>query len=267
MRTRKQPVALTREENIERVYSRFLNESAHDEVLDVPERRRLKVGDKVEIGNLENVTVIDVRDDFRHIIVEYSRTDNNRGNPITTDGHIGCWEWYNIIPLRENETSLSSDGYRIQYFQTTLNDGVIRKLLKYGINDSPIYQRGYVWNETDKEKLIDSIMNGRDIGKFVFVQDKTYKTVGTTILDGKQRSNAIIEFITSKFPYKGKYWDELSCLDRDRFESRLCQVAELDSNRYTERELIEIFLDVNAAGVPQTEEHLAYVRGLLNKEG
>jgi uncharacterized protein with ParB-like and HNH nuclease domain len=35
---------------------------------------------------------------------------------------------------------------------------------------NPEYQRGFVWKEEHKLKLIDSIFNGIEIGKMVFVR-------------------------------------------------------------------------------------------------
>ena len=34
----------------------------------------------------------------------------------------------------------------------------------------PDYQRGYVWEQEDKELLLDSIFKNIDIGKFVFIR-------------------------------------------------------------------------------------------------
>lgn len=71
----------------------------------------------------------------------------------------------------------------------------------------PPYQRkGRRWSVTDKQYLIDSILNGFDLPKFYFAdftwgksnlntQDKTY-----SVIDGKQRLEAIFDFFDNEIP-------------------------------------------------------------------
>lgn len=56
----------------------------------------------------------------------------------------------------------------------------------------PKYQRGAIWNKSQKEKLIDSMINGFPFGSILL-----YKTGENSmqIIDGLQRSTTIIEFV------------------------------------------------------------------------
>ena len=68
--------------------------------------------------------------------------------------------------------------------------------------------RGNVWDIEDKVKLIDSIFNNIDVGKFAFIK-VPYKDNSPSYecLDGKQRVTALIEFYEGRFEYKGlKYY-------------------------------------------------------------
>jgi len=76
----------------------------------------------------------------------------------------------------------------------------------------------------------------------------------------------MLHLLESKFPYKGKYWHELSRKDRGEFERHPVQYSHIDGERFSRKDLIQMFLDLNAAGVPQTEEHLAKVRGMIEAE-
>lgn len=77
------------------------------------------------------------------------------------------------------------------------------------IDFSPVYQRrSSLWNKTQKQLLIDSVLNGLDIPKFYFqfmppvVEDLRYNYA---IIDGKQRIETILEFIDNKFPLSNKF--------------------------------------------------------------
>jgi hypothetical protein len=91
------------------------------------------------------------------------------------------------------------------------------------------------------------------------------------ILDGKQRIQTLKDFTQSRFPYRPEnddpvYWHQLNRRDRSFFERRTIQFSELDGENLSRTDLLEIFLDVNAGGVPQSEEHLTKVRQMLKEE-
>lgn len=75
------------------------------------------------------------------------------------------------------------------------------------INIEPSYQRkGRRWSVSDKAYLIDSMINGYDLPKFYLV-DFTFGGGGINsegfqyaVIDGKQRFEAIFDFIDNKFP-------------------------------------------------------------------
>jgi hypothetical protein len=70
--------------------------------------------------------------------------------------------------------------------------------------DPPYQRRGRLWSTTDKAYLIDSILNGYDVPKF-YMADFTWgdsklnkKKLPYAIIDGKQRFEAIFDFIDGK---------------------------------------------------------------------
>jgi len=70
--------------------------------------------------------------------------------------------------------------------------------------DPPYQRRGRLWSATDKGYLIDSILNGFDVPK-LYVADFTYvnsklnkKRLPYSIIDGKQRFEAIFDFFEGK---------------------------------------------------------------------
>jgi hypothetical protein len=71
------------------------------------------------------------------------------------------------------------------------------------VDFAPPYQReGGVWNEKTRQTLIDSIINGLDIPKLYFERETVRRlnpeglTYQYAVIDGKQRLEAIIEFLT-----------------------------------------------------------------------
>jgi len=65
----------------------------------------------------------------------------------------------------------------------------------------PPYQRGYVWELTDKQQMILSINKNTDLASFVFNNETNGKKMIRTVIDGKQRITAIREFIRNEFCY------------------------------------------------------------------
>ena len=82
---------------------------------------------------------------------------------------------------------------------------------KEHINFSPRYQRtGGLWSKSQKQLLIDSILNGYDIPKLYFqflpLVEKPGDQVFTYgVIDGKQRLEAILDFVEDRFPLSSDF--------------------------------------------------------------
>ena len=70
---------------------------------------------------------------------------------------------------------------------------------KKEIDPSPQFQRALVWSLEKKQSLIDSIIRGYDLPKFYFQGIKNKNGFEFKITDGKQRINAIWEYIENLF--------------------------------------------------------------------
>lgn len=83
---------------------------------------------------------------------------------------------------------------------------------RHRIDVDPSYQRkGRRWSISDKQYLIDSILNGFDIPKF-YVVDFTWgdsplneKNSEYAVIDGKQRFESVFEFFDDKFPLAANF--------------------------------------------------------------
>lgn len=138
------------------------------------------------------------------------------------------------------------------------------------------FQRDLVWTLEDKQLLIDSIYNNIDCGK-VLVRKRDWKELEqmladghggelsfVDLIDGKQRLSAIHEFIQDGFvDSMGNLYSDLSRIAKGRFGSnQLLSYSEISEN-VDDRFVIEQFLKLNFSGVPQSKEHLEFVRNLI----
>lgn len=224
------------------------------------------IGERVVVGALDCATVEDVMDGGKIYKIRYEVTKKDRGSgkEVTTYGHINFFEWMSVRPLPTNDDNLLSNE---DIFITNMNQeiaSILGKVYSFGVDFNPRYQREYVWGIYDERKLINSIFSNIDIGKFVFIHNE-YKDGddfrGYTIVDGKQRINALCRYYENKFNWGGYYYNDLSHHMQSHFKSFLVAVGEV--RNITEEQEIRLFLMLNEGGLPQSETHLKYVRSLL----
>ena len=236
------------------------------ETVNIPEPSyHLTVGEKVIYGALQDCVIAEVLDGGKILHLNY----HDKGKSYSKDFDNGrkprlCW-WIDVDPIAlEGDTSFSRDRLNTNYRQTSL-DSLIHMAYHRGFIDSPDYQRGYVWTLEDKQKLIRSIFNRADIGKFVFLEDETYREYRLEIVDGKQRLRAILDFYEGRFEFEGKTWYQLSRRDKAAFGDIMVQSATLQRSMVKRSDVLWLFLQLNAGGVPQTDEHIAYARKLYEE--
>lgn len=135
------------------------------------------------------------------------------------------------------------------------------------------YQRGLVWTLEQKQALIESIYNWIEIGKFVFryrsweqieaEMKETGHGYNWDCVDGKQRLNAIIEFLQGKFPdIQGNYWNDLSpAAQRHLLGYSKLSFAKMDEGT-TDADVVRTFLTLNFTGTPMSPEHIAFVQSI-----
>ena len=182
---------------------------------------QFEIGQPMQIGFLENGVVKDKFFDGKLYLLEYDSHVKDFAGRDTKEviRETNYYYWYQLRPESTNtESFIRNSDVRIHYMHTMI-DSIFSKKYFFGLNMDPDYQRGYEWTLEDKQKLIDSIFNNVDIGKFAFIHKQTYGKDEPLyeVLDGKQRINAICEFYENRFPYKGKYFNDLCPRDRHHF--------------------------------------------------
>lgn len=222
-----------------------------------PKNNELNIGDKCSVGALVNCLVMD-KDDRGYYYIKYYQPEwNIKKNPeLANKPSYSVYHWRHVFPILENQSVIEFTKSNTSYFNQCL-ESLISKYFVFGIDMNPEYQRGLVWTEEQKVKLIDSIFNNVSIGAFVLAEKKWFTDGNVVsemyeIVDGKQRLTAIIDFVSSKFPYKGKYYHELAPITRHEFEDQQVLIGMLNLNRvdakYNRKQVIEQFIRLNENG-------------------
>lgn len=127
------------------------------------------------------------------------------------------------------------------------------------------YQRTEeVWPPAARSYLIETILLGYPVPKLSLFQKTDLKSRKTTkeIVDGQQRSSAILDFyngtfrVTGKSPYSGKSFEKLDDDDKQRFLSYPITV-DLIINA-TEEEIRQLFRRINSYTVPLNPQEIRH---------
>jgi len=134
------------------------------------------------------------------------------------------------------------------------------------------YQRGFVWSLEENQLLIESIYQRIECGR-ILARKRSWDEVDKMqedaafhdIVDGKQRLNAIRGFINGEFPdLQGNYYGDLSYSAQHQFTNhQLFTYAEMQENT-EDLKVLQQFLKLNFAGMPQSKEHIEHVKALYN---
>lgn len=165
-----------------------------------------------------------------------------------------------------------------RYFDVDLPECNFNPIIIDDNGDEIKYQRDYVWTLKEKQLLIESIYNNVDIGKIVlrcrsfkWVEDRVNagileNTSFKDIVDGKQRVLTMLSFIKNEFPdLHNNYYRDLSVTSQRKFLGyRNVVYVELPED-ISDKDILKIFLAINHAGVPQSEEHINFVKEIYNK--
>ena len=232
-------------------------------VINTPSFQR-KVGDRVKLGMIESSIIAEVLDGGKIYLLNQIHTEKIKGNPVKTHRQVYV-AWQDVQnyqtpgEIKATEKFSYSDDVRMSQFNTHL-DGIVARYYN-NTNMNPEYQREAVWDLSDKVALIDSVFNNVDIGKFTFIRlpfNPDPHSFQYEILDGKQRLQALVDFVEGRFEYRGKKFQELHPMDQHHFESHSVVMTETDNLTFKQK--CQYFLKLNTSGKPQSQEHMEKIR-------
>lgn len=109
------------------------------------------------------------------------------------------------------------------------------------------FQRNLVWREIHNKDFIKTILLGYPFPQIFISKGKidvaTISTI-SCIVDGQQRTNAIIKFIENQFSVDGRYYNDLTELEKSDFLKYEIAVIELDLEN-DDPKVQEIFQRIN----------------------
>lgn len=220
-----------------------------------------KVGDRICFGNFQNCIVDEVTSFNGNTVYGFTCT-----NKDGTEEYYRYAPWYRVRPYNiiKGDTNFTKENnIYIRFHQTSL-ESLLNNFYYCGVEMNPPYQRGYVWDEKDKESLLDSIFNHIEIGKFAFIARDYSHDIVYEILDGKQRLSTLLDFYENRIPYKGFYFNELSFKDRYTFLNAPVTIGE--TGNLTMEQIYNYFYTLNKAGKVMDEEHLQMIREQIVSE-
>lgn len=227
---------------------------------------QFEVGDPVICGHLKNAVVNEKLWDGKAYIIEYET-----GKDVRKKYHLDLWTECRPLPTSDEVPIFSrTDGLINLIFANRTIESIIFDVYNFGIDLDPPYQRGYIWDDDDRQKLIRSIFEGAEIGRFVVVDKNTYSAhpgeYAFEILDGKQRLKTIIDFYENRFPYCGLYFNDLSGTDKHTFRNTIIQVAKVSMMKYSAEKLSELFVLLNRSGRAMTDQDIEKAIALRSKK-
>lgn len=126
------------------------------------------------------------------------------------------------------------------------------------INLDPPYQRGYVWNMSQKISYIEYILRGGTSGRDIYWNCPGWQKVDCSnkeiqIVDGKQRIEAVFGFLDSKIRAFGYLYKD--------FEDQLVSACGPDfifhvNDFQSQIDVVEWYLGMNTGGSIHTEKDL-----------
>lgn len=136
----------------------------------------------------------------------------------------------------------------------------------YDADFDPDFQRGHVWTKEQQIAYCEYILRGGISGKDIYCNCPNWengKTEGDfTLVDGKQRINAVLNFLNNKIKVFGSYYKDFEGNLRATDCNFVWHVAAIESRA----ELIEWYLNFNSGGTVHSQEELDRVQALLEKE-
>lgn len=232
----------------------------------------LSIGDRVELGHLTWIWILDHYDDYKYYKILIVNKEYAYGKRVGTSLEIRYVLWTDLKPYRTTEeckrpkSFIEDEDVFFQYSQRSIGSIFGTYYGSGGLNLNPDYQRDLVWSDEQKIALIDSVFRNVDIGKFAIIRRSFKDDVlyYYEVLDGKQRIQALIDFYESRFEYKGRRFIELCTRDQYHFEEYRINWAETEP--LTDEQKYRYFLKLNVSGVPMSKEHLKRVKNLLKQE-
>lgn len=169
------------------------------------------------------------------------------------------------MPSFQDIPQFPTSYYQIDVDWHYLEDHIKRAIESDGLNLEPDFQRSHVWTTQQQINYVEYILKGGEVGKNLTFNAPGWQThieIGPyEIIDGKQRLEAVRKFLRNDLRVFGILFSDFTGHLRLFHSFKWC-VCSLE----TRAETLQLYLNINAAGTPHTEEELNRVREMLKAE-
>ncbi len=138
--------------------------------------------------------------------------------------------------------------------------------IEQGLDMSPEFQRAHVWTVEQKISFMEYFLQNGRSGRVIYFNNPAWgRLLGDSwfvLVDGKQRLDAILGFLSNEFPVFGSFY-------RDFTDSPDIMRHALDFNVNclpTYEMCLQWYLQMNSGGTPHTPEEIDLVRDLLDRK-
>lgn len=225
-------------------------------------------GDRVRVGSFQDVIVEETLFDGKVYLIDYTSVDTNYGRPVKTEHQKKYVSWVQVRRFQEEpaESVIHNADLNPRFIYRSLTE-LFNKAYHFGVKMEPVSPIGYEWEKGDRERLIDSIFQNIDIGKFTMVQydAKTWARsgFGFQILDGRQRLGTLLDFYEDRLQWRGRLFSDLSSRDQNHFLGYPVMFAEV--KELSQEKLLRYYVQLNTFGKVMDRERLDQLRKLIGE--
>lgn len=156
-------------------------------------------------------------------------------------------------------------NYQINQSWQFLEKWLLEQKEEANLDLDPDFQRQHVWTEAQQIAYVEFILSSGNTAKqILFNSPGWFSGHGEqhlVIVDGKQRLNAVRQFLSDRIPAFGYRFSE--------YEDRLPRHAEFIiciNELQTRTEVLQWYLELNSGGTPHTDSEIERVKELLKAE-
>ena len=147
----------------------------------------------------------------------------------------------------------SSPGYKVDYPLDRLHETITRLETQYGFDRDPDFQRPLVWTPQQQTTYVEYVIKGGLTGLDIYSNCvgwmRSFK--GPFVLvDGKQRLNALLLFLSNKIKAFDSYCDEFD----DDWVLRGISLRFHVHDLPTRAAVLQWYLELNSMGTPHTDD-------------
>lgn len=242
--------------------------------------KNFKIGDKVFLlGRNTKDCVITAKDKFFMFTVKGKELKNDKWEDFELD-KVQLYEMYKTdeevdVKISDTIRTKKDDWEKIIDRRThdfRVSD-LYKKLYEKQLDLAPFYQRDFVWTLEQKRAYIENLFKGKAVITPTFIQcskpieDRvdSFDFDILEVVDGKQRLSTIFEFLENQFCLEdGIFFKNLNSKDKIELLYDNVKATEITPRKFgndlTDKQKIELFLEINELGTKMSEEHLKKIK-------